>query len=363
MPTAAAEDEDEDERMPPEVVAALRMVEQMSAENRLSFTEELQDRYPDNFEDDLKDASDLAVVHTIIEAIGVERTRALSKKMTGLIFKAVGRAALPDCQWCSGRGLMDVEFFGGTRKFKWECYCVRRKRGEDFEALKARLDERDAEQQIPQQDFSFGLEVTTKDGRVWASGVRLPTEEEVKFYIDYWARNELRKHAYKTWENEADCDLVRFEIKRYDEQPLMRIWGGKRKSISFLHGTCGLLGPEGWSPISGGECECKKCKESRAFWAQYEAGVARALSGDAIKDKPSEGNGVDPEQAAEFRKQEFAAMETATATVPVTKHDNNDGRETKAVPSTKDVSSTKAFSSAADNNDGLDIPECLRRRL
>jgi hypothetical protein len=272
-PAAAAadedEDEDEDEGMPPEVVAALRMVEQMSAENRLSFTEELRNGYPDDFEDDLKDAPDLAVVHRIIEAIGVERTRALSKKMTGLIFEAVGRAALPDCEWCSGRGLRDVEFYGET--LKQECSCVRRKRGEDFEALKARLQREAAEKGIPEQDFSFGLEVTTKDGKVWANGVRLPTEEEVRFYIDYWARRELRKHGYqKTYEGDEPNDLVAFNIKRYEEQPLMRIWGGKRKGMSFMHGTCGRKGPASWRPISGGECQCKMCKESRAFRAQYE---------------------------------------------------------------------------------------------
>jgi hypothetical protein len=68
-------------------------------------------------------------------------------------------------------------------------------------------------------------------------------------------------------------------------------------------------------------------------WKSVEATLEKApMGGDAIKDKPSEGNGVDPEQAAEFRKQEFAVMETGA--VAVTKH---------------------------DNSDGLDIPEYLRR--
>jgi hypothetical protein len=51
---------------------------------------------------------------------------------------------------------------------------------------------------------------------------------------------------------------------------MMKISGGKRKTLNFLHGTCGLLGPKGWRPISGGECDCKKCKDDRAFWEKYE---------------------------------------------------------------------------------------------
>src|SRR5262249_2141242 len=83
---------------------------------------------------------------------------------------------------------------------KAPCQCTRRKRGEDFNALSARLEREDAEKGIPQQDFSYGVEVTTKDGKVWACGARAPTEEQAKFYLDYWERADLRKHGYATWE-------------------------------------------------------------------------------------------------------------------------------------------------------------------
>src|SRR5262249_13833721 len=146
--------------------------------------------------------SDLDVVHTIVEAIGADRARALGKKIPRLVLRAVGRAALPDCLWCKGSGVRDGRL--GDVTVKVPCECTRRRRGEDFEALRARLEREDKEQQIPQQDFSFGLEVTTKDGKVWASGVRLATEEEAKFYIDWWARRELSKHGYVTWKDDPN---------------------------------------------------------------------------------------------------------------------------------------------------------------
>jgi hypothetical protein len=245
-----------------EVTAALRMVEQMSEESREAFFGELQDRYPDDYGHPIyENDNDPSVVDTIVRAIGAERTRALAEKIPRLVLQTVGKGALPDCLWCEGAGLTDANF-GGT-PVKASCLCTRRKRGEDFNALQARLERENREQQIPEQDFSFGLEVTTKDGKVWASGVRLATKEEAEFYIDWWARNELRKHGYVTWDNDPNSDVRAFDIKQYDDRPMMKITGGRRKTMSFMHGTCGLLGPQGWRPISGGECECKKCKRDR----------------------------------------------------------------------------------------------------
>jgi hypothetical protein len=273
----------------PEVAAVLQTVERMSAADRGRLLDELAERYPSEDEFTIyAGESHESVVRTLVEAIGVDGARALGKNMSGLIFRAVGRAALPDCQWCQGSGHADRDFNGQTVKVR--CDCTRRKRGEDFAALRARLESEDREQQIPEQGFSFGLEVTTKDGKVWASGVRLPTEEEAKFYIDYWARGELRKHGYVTWEGEPN-DLLAFEIKRYDEQPMMKISGGRRKTMNFMHGTCGLLGPSGWRPISGGECDCKICKSGREwsedqkrFREEYEI-VERAHAGGEISQE------------------------------------------------------------------------------
>jgi hypothetical protein len=45
---------------------------------------------------------------------------------------------------------------------------------------------------------------------------------------------------------------------------MMKVTGGKRKTLHFLHGTCGLLGPKGWHPISGGDCDCRGCKRTGA---------------------------------------------------------------------------------------------------
>jgi hypothetical protein len=272
----------------PEGVAALEAIARIPKENLGNFLSAVQERYPDEDDEQSSEATftlyrgepDEDIIRTLVRAIGTDRTRALGKNISALIFKAVGRAALPDCELCNGTGEHEYELHNGsgkTLKFPHECECIRRRRGEnDFATFKSRLD-RENEQHnqgrgIPEQAFGFGIEVKTKDGKVWTSGVRVPTEEEAAFYFDYWARNDLRKHGYKsTYEGEPDSDLVGFEIKRYDEQPLMRIWGGRRKSMSFMHGTCALLGPKGWAPISGGECSCKNCKERRAFWEKYEA--------------------------------------------------------------------------------------------
>jgi hypothetical protein len=276
----------------PEVAAVLQTVERMSEDDRKCLLDELAERYPSEDEFTIYAGEPHeSVVRTLVDAIGVDGARALGKNMSGLIFKAVGKAALPDCQWCQGSGHADRDFNGQTVKVP--CDCTRRKRGEDFAALRARLESENREQQIPEQDFSFGLEIVTKDGKVWASGVRLPTEEEAKFYIDYWARGELRRHGYVTWEGEPN-DLLAFDIKRYDEQPRMKVWGGKRKTLSFLHGTCGLLGPSGWRPISGGECDCKICKSGREwsedqkrFREEYEI-VKRAHAGGEISQEQYE---------------------------------------------------------------------------
>src|SRR5262249_11370438 len=87
------------------------------------------------------------------------------------------------------------------------------------------------------------------------------------------------------------------------------------------------------------EMGCEKAERARRRRARQKA-ARNKLKRKAIlrreppstQEPPSEGNGVNPEQATEFRKQEFAAMETGA--VAVTKH---------------------------DNSDGLDIPEYLRR--
>jgi hypothetical protein len=255
-PKAALEEQDDEFTFgsdSPSAMAALRMVKQMSEEDRESFFQVLEGNYPEDYGPVIyEDDNDLGIVRTIVMAIGAERTRSLAKKIPRLVLQAVGKQALPDCQWCQGSGHKDAELLG-IGKGNVPCECIRRKRGEDFEALRARLERENKAQEIPQQDFSFGVEVRTSDGRVWTSGVRLPTEEEAGFYIDYWARRELRVHGYqRTYEDQTPSDLVGFDIKRYDDQPMMKITGGIRKTLHFLHGTCGSLG---WRPISGGECD------------------------------------------------------------------------------------------------------------
>ena len=168
----------EEATLGPEGAAALRAVASIPEANREDFFDELYDRYPDDCGHPIyAENDDLTVVRTLIEAIGVDRARALGENMPRLTFKAVGRAALPDCEWCKGSGLKECEVGGVGSKVKMQCDCTKRRRWEDFKGLKALLErekaEHDAKQGIPQQDFSFGLEVTTKDGRVWASGVRL----------------------------------------------------------------------------------------------------------------------------------------------------------------------------------------------
>src|SRR5262249_17873288 len=130
--------------------------------------------------------------------------------------------------------------------------------------------------------------------KVWASGVRLATEEEAKFYIDWWARRELSKHGYVTWKDDPNTDLIAFDIKRYDEQPLMRIHGGAGQTMAFFHGTCGLLGEKGWRPIRGGECEWGGCKrreaDARFREAVHREGeiVERALAAGEISQAQSD---------------------------------------------------------------------------
>ena len=358
----------EEATLGPEGAAALRAVASIPEANREDFFDELYDRYPDDCGHPIyAENDDLTVVRTLIEAIGVDRARALGENMPRLTFKAVGRAALPDCEWCKGSGLKECEVVGGGvgSKVKMQCDCTKRRRWEDFKGLKARLErekaEHDAKQGIPQQDFSFGLEVTTKDGRVWASGVRLPNEEEAKFYFDYWVRNELRKHAYKTWENEADCDLVRFEIKRYDEQPLMRIWGGKRKSMTFMHGTCHLLDAKSWRPISGAPCDCKFCeriekkREKHKRWVEAfhkECEIAeQALAAGKISQEQYDAWENGPVcNSPEWLKRVMAEAKKG---------------EAGAVSADNDVdaeASAEAMRAKfAEIDDGLDIPQCLRR--
>src|SRR5262249_23793696 len=103
-----------------------------------------------------RDEADINIVRRLVEAIGPHRTRARAKKIPDLVLKAVGKAALSDCQWCNGGGHRDELINGLTVTVA--CECTRRKRGEDFNALRSRLENADREQQIPQQDFSFGLE-------------------------------------------------------------------------------------------------------------------------------------------------------------------------------------------------------------
>jgi hypothetical protein len=297
----------------------LQTIEQMPEDDRFSFFEELQNLYPDDYGHPIHESDDDShIVRTIVEAIGAERAQALAKRMPRLVSKAIGKAALPDCQWCGGSGLWETKQVPGV---KFPCDCTRRKPGEnDFPALQARLAREDKEQAIPEQDFSFGLEVTTRDGKMWASGVRLATKEEAEFYIDYWARPELHKHGYVPWKDDPACDVLAFDIKRYEERPLMKITGGKRKTLNFMHGTCGLLGWKGWHPIVGGECDCKKCKQHRTREEEYQI-VLQAFDNKTITEK------------------QFDQWSTS-----------------KRTPAW-----LVKLKAQAPNCDGLDIPECLRR--
>jgi hypothetical protein len=321
----------------PEGVAALEAIARIPKERLPCFFATLEERYPDDEDEDgyefgiYRDESNSSIVATLVRAIGADRTRELGKDIPVLIFKAVGRAALPDCEWCKGSGVTERDYLG--HKFNLPCDCTRRRRGEDFSALKARRLERerqqhDADHEIPKQDFGFGIEIKTKDGKVWTSPVRVPTEEQAGFYFDYWARSELRKHGYKnTYKDEPDSDLLGFEIKRYDEQPYQRISGGKRKTLDFMHGTCGMLGPKGWAPISGGECECSMCRKRRernAFWKKQQAAPPATPLAPATMPCPpaaetsvpepaddaggANGNDADPQASAAARKREFAAL-------------------------------------------------------
>jgi hypothetical protein len=205
------------------------------------------------------------IADKVVEAIGNDRARDEAKKIGLSIKQSAGKPPLPDCGLCKGSGLMEVEI-GIGKTFKAECRCIRRK-GSD-EAYRAAQQEARAERETlereMQQPFSFGVEAATKDGKVWASGVRLRTEEETKLYIDGHARWELKKHGYQAWEGDPDkpCDIT-FEIKRYDEPPVMwfeKVKGRKHPVFCFPHGTCGLMN---WRPIAGGECECKRCKKAQ----------------------------------------------------------------------------------------------------
>jgi hypothetical protein len=322
------------------VAAALRMVEQMSEGDRENFFDELEDHYRDDWGYRIhENDNDPAVVHTIVEAIGAERAKALAQKMPRLVLQAVGKAALPDCLWCGRGGLMDAEFNGSTLKVP--CTCIRRKRGEDFETLRARLEREDKEREIPQQDFSFGLEATTKDGKAWASGVRLATKEEAEFYIDYWARSELRAHGYVTWQDDPahPCDVLAFDIKRYDEQPRMKITGGSRKTLNFQHGTCGLLGWNGWHPISGGQCECKKCKRDRERREADKRFAERFNTEREIVERALAAGEISQEQYAEWWD------------LPVNRRPEWLARLMRSQP----------VANPPPNDDGLDIPASLRR--
>jgi hypothetical protein len=262
------------------VTAALAMVERMSEEEREDLFEELQGSYDWDvlYEDD----SDQQVVRAIVSAIGAERARALAKKMDGLITKVAGLPPLSDCPMCEGRGSVDYEVSGffGNGKVTSPCRCVRRKPKDDLDALRAAL-QREREGR-PAQDFSFGVEATTKDGRVWASGVRLATKEEAELYVEGYARRDLKPHGYAT-----EGDAIAFDVKRYDEPPVMSITGKRRKTLNFPHGTCGLMR---WRPIAGGECECEKCKEEREFLKQNEFVERARAAGEISQEQYDEWN-------------------------------------------------------------------------
>jgi ParB-like chromosome segregation protein Spo0J len=212
-----------------------------------------------------KDDDPDEIASKVVEAIGNDRARAEAEKIGRSIKQSAGKPPRPDCDLCNGSGLIEGNNdFGVT--FKTACPCVRRKGSdEDYRAKQQKeRAERETLERETQQPFSFGVEAATKDGKVWASGVRLRTEEETKLYIDGHARWELKKHGYQAWEGDPDkpCDIT-FEIKRYDEPPVMwfeKLKGRKHPVFCFPHGTCGLMN---WRPIAGGECECKRCKKSQ----------------------------------------------------------------------------------------------------
>jgi hypothetical protein len=330
----AALDETEDKDAPAPMLA----VDQNALEKNINaLNEERDDDWSRLYEDD----NDLTVVHKLVDAIGAERTRSLAKKIPRLVLRAVGKAALPDCLWCGGSGLVEQELLGFEDKASVPCECTRRKRGEDFETLRARLEREDKEREIPQQDFSFGLEATTRDGKVWASGVRLATREEAEFYIDYWARGELRAHGYVTWKDDPahPCDVLAFDIKRYDEQPRMKVTGGSRKTLNFQHGTCGLLGWNGWHPISGGQCECKKCKRDRERREADKRFAERFNTEREIVERALAAGEISQEQYAEWWD------------LPVNRRPEWLARLMRSQP----------VANPPPNDDGLDIPASLRR--
>jgi hypothetical protein len=205
------------------------------------------------------------IADKVVEAIGNDRARDEAKKIGLSIKQSAGKPPLPDCGLCKGSGLIEGNNdFGVT--FKTACPCVRRKGSdEDYRAKQQKeRAEREMLEREMQQPFSFGVEAATKDGKVWANGVRLRSEEEAAFYRDLRARWELKKHGYQAWEGDPDkpCDIT-FEIKRYDEPPVMwfeKVKGRKHPVFCFPDGTCGLMN---WRPIAGGECECKRCKKAQ----------------------------------------------------------------------------------------------------
>jgi hypothetical protein len=228
--------------------------------------------------------------------------------------------------------------------------------------LKERLKQHDADQEIPKQDFGFGIEIRTKDGKVWTSPVRVPTEEQAEFYFDYWARAELRKHGYKnTYKDEPDSDLLGFEIKQYDEQPYQMISGGKRKTLSFIHGTCGMLGPQGWQPISGGECECSICRKRRernAFWKKQEAAPPATPLAPATMPCPPAAETSIPESEIEELKAENAQLRARLEA-----DDNMPSRAARRRAGDAALKTNENSDEGGDErvDDGLDIPACLRR--
>jgi hypothetical protein len=187
------------------------------------------------------------IANKVVEAIGADRARNEAKEIGRAIKDTAGKPPLPDCLGCKGSGEAEYDFNGTL--FKAQCRCVRRKGSDEDYRAKQQEERAEHEKFLKEMDqpFSFGVVAAAKDGKVWASGVRLRTEEEAKVYIDSYARHELKKHGYSVWEGDPDklCDLT-FTIKRYDEQPVMWIEPpAKRKkhpTLCFPHGTCGLMG-------------------------------------------------------------------------------------------------------------------------
>jgi hypothetical protein len=211
-----------------------------------------------------KDDDPDEIAGKVVEAIGDDRARAEAKRIGRSIKQIAGKQPLPDCALCNGSGLMEVSD-GIGETFKTQCLCVQRKGSDEDYRSKQREERADQEafKKEMQQPFSFGVEATTKDVRVWASGVRLRKEEEAKLYIDLHARWELKKHGYSAWEDDPDkpCEIT-FYIKRYDEPPIMwieKVKGRKHPPLCFPHGTCGLMN---WRLIAGDPCDCKGCQKA-----------------------------------------------------------------------------------------------------